>query len=91
MSEKEKKKKVENETKRVGSMLVGTKNVFSQLFFIWVFFLIHTLKRTTNFKDLYLLLREKDTASYNDNALEKKWVKEKEEATRISQLDFLGR
>lgn len=81
MSEKEKKKKVENDTKRVGSMLVGTKNVFSQLFFIWVFFFIHTLKRTTNFKDLYLLLREKDTASYNDNALEKKWVKEKEEAS----------
>ncbi len=81
MPEKEKKKKVDDDTKRVGSMLVGTKNVLSQLFFIWVFFLIHTLKRTTNFKDSCLLLREKDTASYNDNVLETKWIKEKEEAT----------
>ena len=59
------------------SMLAGTNNYISQLFFIWVFFLIHAVKRTRNLKDLYLLLREKDTAAFNDNILEQKWTEEK--------------
>lgn len=84
MSEKEKKKEKADENEKnkskARSMIVGTNNYISKLFFFWVFFLIHALKRTTNFKDLYLLLIEKDTAAYNDNILEKKWLKEKEAA-----------
>ena len=74
MSEKEKKQS------KCRSIIAGTNNYISQLFFIWVFFLIHAVKRTTNFKELFLLLREKDTSAYNDNILEKKWAQEKETA-----------
>lgn len=80
-SDKEYKNKKKTKHKSVAkSMVVGTNNYISKLFFIWVFFLIHALKRTKNLKDLYLQLREKDTASFNDNILEKKWLKEKEVA-----------
>jgi hypothetical protein len=68
--------------KRKSSILVGTNNYFSDLFFIWVFSLIFVLRNITNFKDLNLMIRECDTASHNDNILEEKWEQEKQIAKR---------
>jgi hypothetical protein len=68
--------------KRTHSILVGPSNYISDLFFFWVFSLITVLRNITNFKDLNLLLRECDTAAYNDNVLEEKWEQEKQKAKR---------
>ncbi len=74
------KKKDKKENKKVSSIVVGTKNIISDLLFFWVFFFIRAVKRTKNVKDLYLLLKECDTADYNDLRLEKKWEDEKQAA-----------
>jgi hypothetical protein len=68
------------ENKKVKSIIVGTNNYLSDLLFFWVFFLITALRRTKHIKDLYLLLKECDTATFNDDKLEKKWEQEKQEA-----------
>ena len=69
-----------SDPKGMKSILVGTKNVISQLFFFWVFFLILAIKKTLDMKELGLILLDIDTASRNDNILEKKWIQEKKQA-----------
>ena len=68
------------ENKKVKSIIVGTNNYLSDLLFFWVFFLISALRRTKDIKELYLLLKECDTATFNDDKLEKKWEQEKQAA-----------
>jgi hypothetical protein len=78
----------ENNKKVAASITVGTNNYLSDLLFFWVFFLITALRRTKNIKDLYLLLRECDTASYNDDRLEKRWEQEKQAAKLKDRYPF---
>ena len=59
---------------------VGSQNVISQTFFLWVFRLIWILRKTTNLKDLELVLRKTETSDYNDKILETKWCEEKKRA-----------
>jgi hypothetical protein len=70
------------ETQRTRKFVIGTGNIISQLFFFWVFFLIFVLRRTKDLKDLIFVLRKKDTATYNDELLEKKWNEEKKLAEK---------
>ncbi len=70
------------ETQRTRKFVIGTGNIISQLFFFWVFFLIFVLRRTKDLKDLIIVLRKKDTATYNDELLEKKWNEEKKLAEK---------
>jgi hypothetical protein len=80
------KKDSEKSTKikesKTRSFIIGTGNIISQLFFFWVFFLIFVLRRTEELKDLILVLRENDTAAFNDELLEKKWKEEKKLAEK---------
>jgi hypothetical protein len=59
---------------------VGSGNVISQIFFIWVFRFIFVLRKSSNLKDLILVLRETETSDYNDKILEAKWADEKQRA-----------
>jgi len=70
------------EPQKTRSFVIGTGNIISQLFFFWVFFLIFILRRTKDLKNLLLVLRDKDTATYNDELLEKKWREEKQLAEK---------
>lgn len=70
------------ESGKTRSFVIGTGNIISQLFFFWVFFLIFVLRRTKDLKDLILVLRDKDTATFNDELLEKKWKEEKKLAEK---------
>ncbi len=59
---------------------VGSENVISQTFFLWVFRFIWILRKTANLKDLELVLRQTETSDYNDKILEAKWSEEKKRA-----------
>ena len=71
MSEKSKKK---------SAYIVGSGNVISQFFFLWIFKFIFILRKTKDMKELLLELRKSETADYNDCLLEKKWSLEKEKS-----------
>ena len=74
---KESKLKARDKIKR---FKVGSGNVFSQTFFLWVFRFILVIRKTPNLKDLLLVLRETETSDYNDKILEAKWSEEKTRA-----------
>jgi hypothetical protein len=62
------------------TVTVGAGNIFSQVFFLWVFRFILILRRAKDLKNLILVLRKTETSDYNDELLEKKWSEEKERA-----------
>ena len=64
------------------AIVVGSGNVVSQFFFLWVFRFIWVLRRSKDLKDLIFLLRETETSEYNDELLEAKWSVEKERAAQ---------
>lgn len=61
-------------------MYVGTGNIFSQLFFIWLFKFIWILRRSKDFNGINLRLRKTETSSFNDDVLGNKWKLEKDQA-----------
>ena len=74
-------KKVSN-AKIVNPILVGSGNMFSQLFFIWTFPFIWTLRQVKDIAILPLQLRLSETADFNDQILDKKWKEEQERAMK---------
>ena len=64
----------------VKSVIVGSGNIFSQIFFLWVFRFILVLHRSKDLKHLIFILRKTETSDYNDEVLENKWSEEKERA-----------
>ena len=59
---------------------VGSGNILSQIFFLWVFRFIIILRQSKDLKNLIFVLRKTETSDYNDEILEKKWSEEKERA-----------
>jgi len=59
---------------------VGSGNILSQIFFLWVFRFIIILRQSKDLKNLIFVLRKTETSDYNDDILENKWSKEKERA-----------
>ena len=59
---------------------VGSGNILSQIFFLWVFRFIIMLRQSQDLKNLIFVLRKTETSDYNDDILENKWSKEKERA-----------
>jgi hypothetical protein len=70
------------ETKSSRSFVIGAGNFISQILFFWVFIFVFVLRRSKDLSGLYLVLRENDTASLNDELLEKKWEEEKQLAVK---------
>jgi hypothetical protein len=68
-------KKVDQK-KRARLVQIGSGNFISQLFFLWVFWLIPIVRRTKNLKDLHFALRKTETSDYNDQILDKAWKAE---------------
>jgi hypothetical protein len=79
------------EDSKIRSIVVGTHNFISQIFFYWVFHLIIALRRTKDLKNLILLLRDEDNAEYNDNVLGVQWEKEKQKAKENDRFPLIRR
>ena len=58
------------------SIVVGSGNYISQLFFFWVFRLIYIVRKTKDIKEIQFKLRKTETADANDKLLDKKWKEE---------------
>lgn len=66
---------------KIRNIIVGAGNIFSQLFFIWLFKFIWIIRRDKDFKNLNLILRDSETSHINDDILEKKWKEEMKKAS----------
>ena len=64
---------------------VGSGNVVSQLFFLWVFRFIVIIKKCKDLKELVFALRLTETAEFNDLILEKNWSEEKIKAAKANR------
>jgi len=66
--------------KKIFTFQVGSGNIISQIFFLWVFQFIIVLRKFKDIKWLILILRKSETSDYNDQILEFKWTEEKKRA-----------
>ena len=73
--------KKSNITKTINNKYqVGSGNIISQTFFLWIFRFILILRKTKDLKELLLVLRKTETSDYNDRILEAKLSDEKQRA-----------
>lgn len=81
------------ETKRKSSKArhVGAGNFVSQIFFIWVFWLIVLIRKAKDITDLHLTLRQTETAMFNHATLDSKWKEEQDRASRQNRLPQIRR
>ena len=73
------------------AITIGSGNIISQIFFLWVFRFIYILRKSKDLKDLVFSLRHSETADYNDATLDEKWSQEKEMASGKKQSPLLRR
>ena len=71
-----------SDSKKVKPIIVGAGNIFSQLFFLWTFSFIWTIRQVNDIVTLPLELRLSETAAFNDQILDKKWKEEQENAVK---------
>ena len=64
------------------SIIVGSRNIISQLLFVWVFRFIAILRKVKDIKEIVLELKETETSELNDKILNQKWIEEVEAAEK---------
>jgi hypothetical protein len=78
--------KKDDKKDKVRCIKIGPSNFISQLFFLWIFWLIPILRHAKDLKDLNLILRKKTKTDYNDAILDKAWKKELLSAAQKKKL-----
>jgi hypothetical protein len=77
-----------DQKKKLRLVKVGSGNFFSQLFFLWVFWLIPIVRRTKDLKDLHFTLRKTETSDFNDDILDRAWKEERASASKQNRYIF---
>jgi hypothetical protein len=73
--------------KKKTNVRVGSSNFVSQLFFLWVFWLIILIRRVRDLTELNFILKKCDMVNFNDRILEKQWADEVSRAAKKKRYE----